>query len=97
LRWKVFLGLVAVREVLQAVFYVSLFCSPYGFFLLEVLSAVPTWGRLFLAVWLIVVAILDATRPEQRDWLHWLGVGSYVATSSAVVVWIVGRWFIDVP
>ena len=37
---------------------------------------------------IVIVSIVDAWKGRHRDWLHWIGVATYIVNSIVAVVWI---------
>jgi hypothetical protein len=58
------------------------------------LVAIPLGGDLVLGGWLFVVAVLDRKAGQRRDWLHWTGVATFLATVIVRAVLTIGRGLI---
>ncbi len=74
LRWKLAFGVMAVLDVSQGLsFFTAMFLPIHQ-------------SRLLLSAWIVVVSILDLRVHQRRDWLHWTGVATYVASSGQIVI-----------
>jgi len=97
--WKVaFLG-PCLLSALQAGYWASLWAwDEMGFqgWGLKDLRTVTAWASFAAGLWITFFAIRDLQLKTRRDWLHWLGVGGYVAkVTAASLVLLVMRAFLD--
>ena len=86
-RWKFLFGLLAVFSLFHGVFYVTIWLN------IPVQNSwAVTWGSVLRGMSLLLVSLLDLFARQRRDWLHWTGVGTFVASSGIGLLWMVARW-----
>jgi len=94
LRWKLFFLGITASSALRILFYVQIGLSISYVLWYALLSSVGSCGQLLLSGWVVVVSVLDLVHHQRRDWLHWTGVATYVASAAAMLVWMIGMRFI---
>ncbi|MDA1054011.1 MAG: hypothetical protein O3C40_26475 [Planctomycetota bacterium] len=96
LRWKVIFVGLAVVGLTQCLLYLGIGLIAIGVgYWFAVLSAISSIGSLVLAGAVVVVSIMDVVAGERRDWLHWAGVTTHVAASSATLLWMIAARFFN--
>lgn len=89
-RWIILLTMLGSLHVVQSLVLIwlagSLAARPTGLdvILIDLMGILQTHGTLAAGLLLVLAALLDVTRRETRDWLHWVGSGVELAT----IVWI---------
>lgn len=90
-RWKFLFGGMAGVHVLWCLNWSAVWLTTEGYLsgkAIAVLSTfsmytyVPLWG------WTLVISMLDVIQARRRDWLHWTGVATYLASGSVTLVWL---------
>ena len=72
-------------------------CSnPYGLRAYSLLFGACRLCDLFVLVWLLVLALSDLRRARRRDWLHWVGVGSYLLSVCTSMLWTLWMRFFPI-
>ncbi len=83
LRWKLVFGVLAGWLALQSA--VQIFWVLYW---------ALHWTSILIRLWVVVLIVIEWTRGERRDWLHWLGVATYIAQGGGILIWTVWSMFI---
>jgi hypothetical protein len=62
------------------------------------------WGNFLLSIshmgdplifcWAVMLTIRDLLKRRRRDWLHWLGVATFLGLKLETLSWIVASWLI---
>ena len=76
--WRILFVGQAISFGLSVLSLVAVILQSYS----PIIWSLPSWCRLALSGWAIVAVIIDFRRGRQRDWLHWAGVGAFVAQSA---------------
>lgn len=86
-RWKaVFLGICLVGALQSVTYLVWIPLSSHFVTYLRWAGFI----RLAVVVWMVAIAIWEITQSQRRDWLHWLGVVTYLA--SVFVTFLQSLW-----
>ena len=86
-RWKIALVCFAVAGVTTCANFCLIAFSNYGVSLVQiVLTTVAQWGTAVVALTVTVAATIDYFKTTKRDWLHWLGVATYLVTAAIELV-----------
>lgn len=87
--WSILFIALLLLSLSRSLFYLGIGVSfAVGFDWISILSIITTWGGLALAAPLLALSILDFKIGPQRDWLHWNGVATQLASSIANVLWM---------
>ena len=93
-RWKVLLGAKALGEgATAALSWLSLIMVLSSGFQYQAMifsrsiQGCSSIGRVAIFILLLVVVALDFPRRASRDWLHWLGVGTFGLTYAIGFAW----------
>jgi hypothetical protein len=82
-RWKIALACLMMASIATCTNFFLVAFSSYGASLLNVVIAtVAQWGTAVVALAVVVAATIDYFQATRRDWLHWLGVATYLATAA---------------
>jgi hypothetical protein len=96
-RWKVWFAALAFFNLLQGVGFIGVWSELTGFSITSwfaYLSALRTWGEFVLSGWIVILVIKDLTNAQRRDWLHWIGVGSFIGNTGLYFFWMLANLFI---
>ena len=94
-RWRILFGAKTLGEgtavAMYAVGLVVALCSrqgyPSGMLFSNSMQGCSSIGSAVILVMLLVVVALDLPRRSSRDWLHWLGVGTFALTYAISIAW----------
>jgi len=93
-RWKLLFAGLSVIEVSASLFYFILVIFGMGrWFWIH--QSVASCGHDILLGWLAFASLLDLSHRQRRDWLHWTGVATYVASAVRPLVWRVSIRFLS--
>lgn len=87
-RWRPLFATLAMLEALRGLFFLGMFFNQS-----MVGTALPTWGRVIVTGWMMVLSVRDLRRGESRDWLHWTGIAAFIATTGISLFWMIGAQF----
>jgi hypothetical protein len=92
MRWRLFFLALTITSVIQSVAYSSVWFGGVGRVFIA-LAPVASLAGIVLPILLVGVSGADLLWQQRRDWLHWTGVGAYVA-SLGITSWnIIWSWF----
>ena len=89
LRWRLLFAVLALMSLSQSILYLGMGISS-GLLInwIGIFAAVSTWGGLLLAPVVLIVALAERIQGQRRDWLHWTGVITHVASNLASIIWM---------
>lgn len=90
-RWRVLFAILSVVALVQCLFYFGLgFQNELGTeisrYLIRFVLPFATIGHQVLAFLILLVSVVERICGQRRDWLHWTGVITHVATATAQIV-----------
>jgi hypothetical protein len=87
--WHTLFVALALVALSQSAFYFGLALSPgsVGRWMAAV-STIPTWGNVMLATAMLFVSLVELNTGPRRDWLHWTGVTTQMASACAILIWM---------
>lgn len=95
LRWKLIFVAIFGMAAMQGIHFFGIWATFDHFPEWSLFSTLPNWGRLLVCLGIVIVSIVDARKGRHRDWLHWIGVATYIVNSIVAVVWIIAIRYID--
>ena len=97
LRWKLFFGALIVVSLIKIVAFLSILFGFFGvsFSIFQWLSLAYTTADIALIPWILIIALIDHLKRVRRDWLHWLGIVTFIISQSSSLIWSLGSWLLD--
>jgi hypothetical protein len=89
-RWRVLFGGLLLASALQGIGYLALGMASGRYFLgvfLGVVQWIDNLGQPLLAGWTLLALGGDYRLRPRRDWLHWLGVATYLGDALLNASW----------
>jgi len=92
LRWKMVFGAIAIFGVLKSLNYVGVYFQSREY--TSWLSSLRNYAGVLMCGCVVFVSIADATAGVRRDWLHWIGVATFLASTCVFLLLKIGWWLI---